>query len=80
MNFSNTSNLMFAIKTAIDDCYEYGSGESIIQNYHNDRIVKIIADWVESKRKGYSVVQITIKEDGVVKLVYDDYGTECIND
>ena len=80
MNFSNTSNLILAIKEAINDCYEYGSGESIIQNHYNDKVVKILADWVDSNRKGYSVVEITIEENGDVKFVYDDYGTECSND
>ena len=77
MKFSNNSNLILAIKAAIDDCYEFGTGQSGIVNHYNDKIVKVTAEWVESKREGYSVIEITILENDIPLLVYDDYGTEC---
>ena len=77
MNFGSNSNLVLAIKAAIDDCYEYGRGTSEIVNYYNDKMVRIEADWIESKHEGYSVIQVAILENDVVRFVYDDYGTEC---
>ena len=80
MNFSNNSNLVLAIKAAIDDCYEYGRGESTIINHYNGKVVRITADWIESKREGYSVIEVAVMENDVVLFIYDDYGTECSND
>ena len=77
MNFSNNSNLVLAIKAAIDDCYKYGSGKSGMINYYNDRVVTVKADWIESKHEGYSLIQVAILENDVPLFVYDDYGTEC---
>lgn len=81
MNFADTSNLILNIREAINECYECGNGEVTFTNYDNDNIFKITADWIDdSKREGYSLMQITIFENGVVKFSYDDYGTECSNE
>lgn len=38
----------------------------------------LFAEWVDSKNDGYSVMHLTLTYQGVVKLAYDDYGTECV--
>ena len=67
-------NLVTLIETAMSDCWYYGEG-----NADNEDGISISAEWTESKNPGYSVMCITIKENGVVKFSYDDYGTECAN-
>ena len=66
------SNLVAMIEQAIDECINYGSG-----SVENDEGIQIDTEWVDSKREGYSVICITITEDGVIKFCYEDYGTEC---
>lgn len=65
------SNLTRLIEKAIDDCFEYGEGKS-----NRKDGIEICAEWIDSKREGYSVIHLTILENGVVKFAYDDYGTE----
>ena len=67
-----SSNLVYLIERAIDDCYYNGEG------FVNDgNGVSVYAEWTESKNEGYSVMMITIKENGVVRLSYCDNGTQC---
>lgn len=66
-----SSNLIKLIGEAIDDCFETGDGKS-----SNKDGIEVTAEWVDSKNKGYSVIHLTILENGVVKFSYDDYGTE----
>ena len=66
-----SSNLTKLIEEAIDDCFETGDGKS-----SNKNGIEVVAEWIESKREGYSVMQLTILENGVVRFSYDDYGTE----
>ncbi len=69
-----SSNLIILIEKAIDDCFETGDGKS-----SNKDGIEVVAEWIESKREGYSVIHLTILENGVVKFSYDDYGTECVD-
>ena len=69
-----SSNLSILIEKAIDNCFETGDGKS-----SNKDGIEVTAEWVDSKRKGYSVIHLTIPENGVVKFSYDDYGTEFAN-
>ena len=68
------SNLIKLIQEAIDDCFETGDGKS-----SNKDGIEGVAEWIDSKREGYSVIHLTILENGVVKFSYDDYGTEIAN-
>lgn len=79
MNIPLKSNLILLIESAIEDCYTYGSGQSISFEPDDDINIEICAEWVESKNEGYYVMNITIIENGVIKFSYDDYGTECPN-
>ena len=69
-----SSNLIRLIGEAIDDCFETGYGKS-----SNKEDIEVIAEWIDSKREGYSVIHLTILENGVVRFFYDDYGTEVAN-
>lgn len=62
------------IEEAVDDCFETGDGKS-----SNKVGIEVVAEWIDSKREGYSVMHLTILENGVVRLSYDDYGTEVAN-
>lgn len=66
-----SSNLIRLIGEAIDDCFETGDGMSC-----NEDGIEVVAEWIGSKREGYSVIHLTILENGIVKFSYDDYGTE----
>ncbi len=66
-----SSNLIKLIGEAIDDCFYNSEGKS--SNKHG---IEVVAEWIDSKREGYSVIHLTILENGVVKFSYDDYGTE----
>lgn len=66
-----SSNLISLIEGAIDDCFEIGYGKSIKRNG-----VEVIAEWIDSKREGYSVMHLTVLENGILRFSYDDYGTE----
>ena len=68
-----SSNLIKLIEEAIDDCFETGYGES-----SNKSGIEVMAEWIDSKREGYSVIHLTIRENGIVRFSYDDYGTEVI--
>ena len=70
-----SSNLVFLIERAIDDCYY--NGKSIVDDGNG---LVVFAEWMDSKNEGYSIQHITIVENGVVKFEYDDYGTECAAD
>lgn len=69
-----SSNLIKLIGEAIDDCFETGDGKSSSKDG-----IDVVAEWVVSKRDGYSVIHLTILENDVVKFSYDDYGTEVAN-
>lgn len=67
-----SSNLVKLVEDAIDYCFY--NGESSV----NDGMgLAIFAEWIDSRHSGYSVIHLTISENGVVKFTYDDYGTEC---
>ena len=66
-----SSNLIKLIGEAIDDCFYNSEGKS--SNKHG---IEVVAEWIDSKREGYSVIHLTILENGVVKFYYDEYGTE----
>ncbi len=66
-----SSNLIRLIGEAIDDCFKTGDGMSC-----NEDGIEVVAEWTGSKREGYSVIHLTILENGIVKFSYDDYGTE----
>lgn len=66
-----SSNLIKLIGEAIDDCFETGDGKS-----SNENGIEVVAELTGSKRKDYSVIHLTILENGGVKFSYDDYGTE----
>lgn len=66
-----SSNLIKLIGEAIDDCFETGDGKS-----NNKDGIEVVAEWIDSKREGYSVMHLTIIENGIVRFSYDDYGTE----
>lgn len=72
MNIPMSSNLIVLIGRAIDDCFYNGEG-----NIDDGNGIAVFAEWMDSKRDGYSVQHLTITENGVVKFAYDDYGTEC---
>ena len=65
------SNLVDTINAAMQACWVCGAGHSETED---DLVVH--ADWVDSKNPGYSVMQITVLQNSVVKFSYDDYGTE----
>ena len=44
-----SSNLIKLIGEAIDDCFEIGDGKS-----SNKDGIEVVAEWVDSKRAGYS--------------------------
>lgn len=69
-----SSNLAILIERAIDDCFY--DGEAKVDDGNG---ICIFAEWIDSKRNGYSVIHLTIIENAVVKFSYDDYGTECAN-
>lgn len=69
-----SSNLIKLIREAIDDCFETGDGKS-----SNQEGIEVVAEWIDGKREGYSVIHLTILENGVVRFSYDDYGTEVAN-
>lgn len=50
-----SSNLIKLIEEAIDDCFETGDGKS-----SNKDGIEVVAEWVDSKREGYSIMDITI--------------------
>lgn len=68
-----SSNLVYLIEKAIDDCYY--NGEASVDD---GRGLGLFAEWVDSKNDGYSVIHLTLTDHGVVKFAYDDYGTECV--
>lgn len=74
MNSPMSSNLCILIEKAIDNCFYNGEGST-----DDGKGIAVFAEWVDSKRSGYSVMHITISENGLVKFSYDDYGTECAN-
>lgn len=68
-----SSNLVFLIEKAIDGCFY--NGEAKIDD---GKGLCVFAEWVSDPNKeGYSLIEITITENGVVKFTYVDYGTEC---
>lgn len=67
-----SSNLICLISHAVDDCFYNGEGKA-----DDGKGLAVFAEWVNSKRERYSVMHLTISENGVVKFSYDDYGTEC---
>ena len=69
-----SSNLIKLIEEAIDNCFETGDGKS-----SNKDGIEVVAEWTDSKRKGYSVIHVTILENGIVRFSYDDYGTEVVD-
>lgn len=69
-----SSNLIRLIEESIDDCFEMGDGKS-----SNKDGIEVVAEWIDSKREGYSVIHLTILENGVARFSYDDYGTEVAN-
>lgn len=68
------SNLTNLINEAIENCWAYGSGE-VGETETEDGLV-VRADWVDSKNPGYSVIQVNLYQNGIIKFSYDDYGTE----
>lgn len=66
-----SSNLIKLIEEAIDDCFETGDGKS-----SNKDGIEVMAEWIDSKREGYSVMHLTVLENGIVRFSYEDYGTE----
>ena len=68
------SNLLNLINEAIENCQTYGSGEAGETETEDGLMVR--ADWVDSKNPGYSVIQVNLYQNGIIKLSYDDYGTE----
>lgn len=76
MNRPLNSDLVSMIQNAIEDCYNYGSGQ--VEDEREEDSITVYTEWVEGKN-GYSVINITIAVDGVIKFSYDDYGTECSN-
>ena len=74
MNCPLSSNLIGLIGEAIDDCFFTGEGNI---DYGNG--IAVSAEWVDSKNAGYSVIHITISQNGTPKFSFDDYGTECHN-
>lgn len=66
-----SSNLIRLIEKAIDECFENGEGKS-----NRKDGIEVCAEWVDSKREGYSVIRLTILKNSIVKFTYDDYGTE----
>lgn len=67
------SNLIYLIRQAIDECF-YDGSSTITRNN-----LQIEAEWNDSRNAGYSVITLCIRENGIVKFVYEDYGTECAN-
>lgn len=67
-----SSNLVHMIETAMDDCFFFGKG-----NEKNEDGIEIQAEWINSKRSDYSIMQLTILEKGVIRFIFNDYGTEC---
>lgn len=67
-----SSNLVILIEKAIDNCFY--NGEASVNDGNG---ISVFAEWIDSKREGYSIIHLTITENGVVKFSYDDYGTEC---
>ena len=69
-----SSNLIILIERAKNNCYN--DGDASVDDGNG---IAVFAQWFDSKRDGYSVIHLTITENGVVKFSYDDYGTECAN-
>ena len=69
------SNLINLINEAIESCWTYGFGKA--GEIETDDGLVVSADWVDSKNPGYSVIQVTVFQNGILKFSYDDYGTEA---
>lgn len=67
-----SSNLVYLIERAIDDCYFNGVG-----HVYDGKGLSVYAEWTDSKNDGYSVMIITLKDNGVMRFSYCDYGTQC---
>jgi len=68
-----SSNLIYLIRNAINDCFY--NGEASI---NDGKGIAVFAEWIDSPKKdGYSLIHLTISENGAIKFSYDDYGTEC---
>lgn len=66
------SSLICLISQAIDNCFYNGDG------YVGDgNGLTVYAEWTKSKNEGYWVMLLTIKENGVTRFSYCDYGTQC---
>ena len=64
------------IEEAVTNCYNYGEGRS--QDEENGTGLSVTAEWTESGDKNYpSIICITIFQNGVVKLSYEDPTTKC---
>lgn len=73
MNCPLSSNLVYLIEKAIDDCFFNGEGK-----VDDGNGMRVFTEWIKNPSKeGYSLIEITITENGVVKFAYTDYGTEC---
>lgn len=68
------SNLVRMIEKAMDDCFFFGKGSE-----KNEDGIEVLAEWINSKREDYSIMQLTILEKGVIRFIFNDYGTECKN-
>lgn len=77
MNCPLNSDLISMIRNAIEDCYNYGSGQ--VKDEREEESITVYTEWVESKNEGCVLINITIAVDGVIEFSYDDYGTECSN-
>ena len=67
-----SSNLIWCIQTAIDNCFYNKTAHVFGQDGLETK-----AAWIHSKRDGYDVMELTIIRNGIVQFSYVDYGTEC---
>lgn len=64
------------IENAVSDCSSYGSGDRSDEEHGTG--LRVTAEWTECADPEYeSIICITIFQDGVLKLSYEDPETKC---
>lgn len=64
------------IDQAVDSCYECGEGRC--EDDENETGLLVTAEWTDCSEPEYqSIIRITIFQDGVLKLSYEDPETKC---
>lgn len=72
----NKSVLEQLIENAVYACFSCGSGDYADEEYETG--LRVQADWTDCSDPEYeSIICITIYQNGVLKLSYEDPATKC---